>query len=598
MNVLVKRLLSLVVLLGVMGTAYAFIKPSAKAKAKTAVTYEFGEVAVGDVRSFVTATGIVQPWKIVDVKSNVGGLIREMPVELGDVVKEGQLIMQIDQTDTRAEQDQAAADIKSSKARIEQARATHRQQKAQTAARIAAAERSVESAKARLAQAKANMKAQPHLVDAGIRQAKAALSSAEKAVAQAQQNRKQLDAALSQLKQVTIPLNIETVQANLSQAQATLTIAERDYKRLSNLLAQGYVSRAEVDDSYARRANAQAAVRTAKQRLNTLKQENELAVRELQARISEADSRVEESEARVDQAKAQLAIAEENRFQTEVRNHEYEAAAAAVKEAEAGLRSAQAEHEAIIAREKEVEAASAQMVRAEAAFARAEINMGFTRITAPRTGVVITKNVEQGTVIASSRGSIGATNALLQIGDISRIWIVCSVDETDIGQVSMGQKVTVRVDAYPSMLVEGKVIRIDPQAKIEQNVTMIPVTVEISEPDPKFKPGMNATCEFIVDEALNVMTVPNEALLETEGEYKVRKVVNGEAKEFVVEVGIAGPDTTEIRSGLEAGEQVVTRVIEPEEAEANNPFGSPFGMGRNRRSGGGGGRGGGGGGRR
>lgn len=592
MNVLIRRLLILFVLLGVVGSAYAFMKPNGKAKKKDEVTYETSPVTTGDVRSFVTATGIVQPHKIVDIKSNVGGLIRQMPIELGDTVKEGQFIMQIDTTDTRAEQDQALADIQSNQARIAQSEATARQQAAQTKARIAAAERGVESAKARLAQAQANLKAQPHLIDAGIRQAKASLVSAEKAVLQAQQSKQQLEASLNNLEKVTIPLNIETVQANVAQAQANLVIAERDYKRLSNLLSQGFVSRAEVDDSYARRANAQAAVRTSKQRLNTLKQENELAVRELKSRISEAASRIEESQARVDQAKAAVAIAEENSFQNDVRKHEYEAAQAAVKQSDADLDAARAEMEAVTARQKEVLAAKAAMVRSKATLARAEINMGFTRITAPRGGVVITKNVEAGTVIASSRGSIGATNALLQIGDISKLWIVCSVDETDIGQVSMHQKVTVRVDAYPSMLIDGKVVRIDPQAKLEQNVTMIPVTVEIAEPDIRFKPGMNATCEFIVDEAEGVLTVPNEALLESDGEYKVRKLVNGEPKEFVVEVGIAGPDTTEIRSGLKEGEEVITRVIEPEKAQTNNPFGSPFGMGGNRNNRGGGGAGG------
>ena len=58
---------------------------------------------------------------------------------------------------------------------------------------------------------------------------------------------------------------------------------------------------------------------------------------------------------------------------------------------------------------------------------------------APRDGVVITKNVEEGTVVPSSRASIGSTNALLQIGDVSRLWVVTKVDETDIAQVKNGR---------------------------------------------------------------------------------------------------------------------------------------------------------------
>ena len=210
----------------------------------------------------------------------------------------------------------------------------------------------------------------------------------------------------------------------------------------------------------------------------------------------------------------------------------------------------------------------------------------YTRITAPMDGVVTLKQVgvEQGTVIPSSRGSIGSTNALMQVGDITRLWVKCNVDETDIGQVSKGQKVTVKVDAYPSLLIDGTVIRIDPQAILEQNVTMIPVTVELADPDPRFKPGMNATCEFIVDEAVNVLAVPNEALREAEGVYTVQKMLNGAPTPPIEgEVGIAGQDRTEVRSDeLQEGDQVVTRVIEPEEEETNNPFGNPFGRRRDR----------------
>lgn len=578
-------LLTLVVVLA--AASYVVAARRNSAGANSGVTYEFGTVTRGDVRSFVSATGKIQPWKVVDIKSNVAGRVDRLFVDLGDRVKAGDLIALIDPTDTQVAFEQAKADLSSALAKKTQAEISLIQQKEQAQARVLAAEKAVESAKARLAQAKANMDVQPALTDAAIAQQEAALTSARKSVTQARQNKAQLEEQLAQLRDVTIPLNIETVEANLAQAKANLETAQAEYDRQKELLAKGYVAKSDVESAYARLATAEAALRTAQQRKRTLERENALALQELTTRIEAADAAIEESEARVKQAEAALRSAKENRFQIDVRKHEYAAAQAAVRQAEAELASARAELNQIAIRQKDVISAETQIVRSRAALKQAQTNLRYTRIVAPRDGVVIAKNVEEGTVVPSSRASIGSTNALVQLGDTSRLWVVCSVDETDIGQVSVGQKVTVKVDAYPSMLVDGKVIRIDPQATVEQNVTMIPVTVEILEPDERFKPGMSAECEFIVDEALNVLTVPNEALVESDGIYRVRKLVNGQVKEFEVEVGIAGQDVTEIRSGLKEGEQVITKIIEPERSQVNNPFAPPFG----RRFGAGGGRG-------
>ncbi|MCC6484175.1 MAG: efflux RND transporter periplasmic adaptor subunit [Armatimonadetes bacterium] len=499
-------------------------------------TYEFGEVEVGDVRSSVTATGTIQPWKTVDVKSNVAGRVDKLAVDLGDRVKAGQLIALIDPTDSVAAVTQARSDVMSSRASA--------------------------------AQAAAASSAQPTLTRLSIQEAQASLDSARQSVAQAQEQKKQLQQDLATQQEVTNPQNLENAQSDLHEAQANLDAATAEYARQQKLLAKGYTSQSEVDSARATLATRQASANTARQREKTVSRQNQLAVQSLQARIKQADASIQDSKARVAQATAALALARRNSFQDFVKS-------------------------------QQAQAAKAQVMRSEAQLEQASTNLGYTRILAPRDGVVIQKNVEEGTVVPSSRASIGSTNALLQIGDTSRLWIVCQVDETDIGQVSQGQRVSIKIDAYPSMLVDGRVIRIDPQAVLQQNVTTVPVTVEIQDPDPRFKPGMTADCEFIVDEALGVLTVPNEALHEENGIYTVQKMVNGKPKDFEVEVGVPGPETTEIKSGLKAGDSVITRTIEPEASQVNNPlaFGPPGRRGSSSGSGarqGGGARGGGG----
>lgn len=537
-----------------------------------ATTYEFGEVSRGTIRSSVTATGVIQPWKTVDIKSNVAGRIERMYVDLGDEVKVGDPIMDIDPTDTQVAVDQAQADLNAALARKSQAELNAGQEATQARARVNSALRSLEAARARLAQAQANRKVQPQLTQSAINQARASLSAAQKSLAQTRQSRAQLQEQLKQLRSVTIPLNEQTIRSNVNQAKANLDSAQADYNRQAALLKKGYVSKGEVETSYAQLASAQATHATAQQRLNTLQQENQIAISELSSRIAEAQSRIEQSAAQVQQAQAALKTAQANTFQNDVRGFEVSSAQAAVKQAEADLTSARAQMNQIAVRQREVTAANAQIVRGEASLKQASTNLGFTKILAPRAGVIITKNVEEGTVVPSSRGSIGSTDALFQIGDTSRLWIVTLVDETDIGQVERGQRVEVQVDAFPTETVTGMVIRVDPQAKIEQNVTMIPVTVEIAKPDDRFKPGMSAECEFIVEEAKNVLMVPNEAIREDDGKFTVQKMVGDKPKDFPVTVGLAGPDATEIKSGLREGEKVVTEIIEPETSEPNNPF--------------------------
>ncbi len=482
---------------------------SRSSRSASEVTYEFGEVTQGDVRSSVSATGTIQPWKVVDIKSNVAGRIDVLAVDLGDRVRAGQLIAIIDPTDTQVAVSQAQADLAAARARADQARAASA--------------------------------AQPALTTASIQQASAALTSARKSEAQARRQLEQLEQQLAELKDVTIPQSIQDAASNVHQARANVAAARAELDRQKELVAKGYSSRSELEAAEARLATLEASLRTAEQRQRTLDRANELAVRELQARIEAARASVEESQARIRQQEAALRLAQANAYQDRVR-------------------------------QEEVAAAQTQIVRSSAQLKQAATNLEYTRITAPRDGVVLAKNVEEGTVVPSSRGSIGSTNALLQIGDVSRLWVVCKVDETDIAQVRVGQPVSVTVDAYPGQPWRGKVIRIDPQAVVEQSVTTIPVTVELEKSDPRLKPGMNANCEFILKEARNVLRVPNEALRESDGKYSVQKLVKDKEVDVPVRIGIMGDDFTEIVSGLKPGEQVITRINRPEETGPNTPF--------------------------
>lgn len=133
-------------------------------------------------------------------------------------------------------------------------------------------------------------------------------------------------------------------------------------------------------------------------------------------------------------------------------------------------------------------------------------------VTAPVGGTIIGKSVSLGTVITSATGAFGGGTTLLTMADLSKVRIRALFNETDIGQVRPGQTATVTVDAYPDRRFTGIVEKIEPQAVIQQNVTMFPVLVTLANNEGLLKPGMNGETNVMVEQRSNVLSVPNDAV--------------------------------------------------------------------------------------
>ncbi|MGQ9456073.1 MAG: efflux RND transporter periplasmic adaptor subunit [Armatimonadota bacterium] len=298
-------------------------------------------------------------------------------------------------------------------------------------------------------------------------------------------------------------------------------------------------------------ANAQLA--SARSKLDTVRQEAEQDIRS--------------AEARVEQAKAEYETAVANEVQDTIKQRELAAAKAAVKQALASIDAAKANAYQNKIKREEILRAQAQLARAEAAVRNAKTQLGYCTIIAPRSGVIVKKYVEAGSIITAGRsafgGGTGAGITIAEIADISRMRVLVNVDETDIDRVRVGQRVDVTLDAYPNQRFSGNVIKIAPQAVVEQNVTTIPVTVELDRTDRRLKPGMNATCDFIIARKRNVLYVPNEAVRETNVGSFVMVLEGGKQVNRRVKLGSIGDEYTEIIEGLREGEVVVTAITEP-----------------------------------
>jgi HlyD family secretion protein len=160
----------------------------------------------------------------------------------------------------------------------------------------------------------------------------------------------------------------------------------------------------------------------------------------------------------------------------------------------------------------ELATAEAQVVSGEVAVENARIALNDTEIRAPRAGTIIEKRVEKGQVISSPTMDVGGGTLLLKMADLGQVQVRVLVDETDIGKIRAGMPAAVDVSAYPNQPFVGQVLKIEPQAVVEQNVTLFGVLVSIDNRERLLKPGMNAEVTITVARSDGVLTVPVAAL--------------------------------------------------------------------------------------
>ena len=183
--------------------------------------------------------------------------------------------------------------------------------------------------------------------------------------------------------------------------------------------------------------------------------------------------------------------------------------------------------------------AEAQVVSTAVEVENARIAVDDTEIRAPVTGTIIMKPVEKGQVISSPTQDFAGGTLLMSIADLSAVQIRALIDETDIGKVRAGMQAKVTVAAYPNQPFAGDVVKIEPQAVVDQNVTMFAVLISISNPDGLLMPGMNAEVEVSIAARENVLSVPVMAL-RTE-------------RDVITTAGILGMSEADLRRELAGG---------------------------------------------
>jgi HlyD family secretion protein len=176
-----------------------------------------------------------------------------------------------------------------------------------------------------------------------------------------------------------------------------------------------------------------------------------------------------------------------------------EAAQAQEKASDAQLESAKAK----------LEAARAGIKQSEAELELAQVNLDHTKITAPVTGIVISRNVDVGQTVAAS---LQAPTLFTIAQDLTEMQVDTNMSEADVGRVAVGQDATFTVDAFPQTTFRGKVTEIRNAPVTIQNVVTYDVVIQVKNPELKLRPGMTANASILVAHKDNVLRIPNAAL--------------------------------------------------------------------------------------
>ncbi len=359
-------------------------------------------------------------------------------------------------------------------------------------------------------------------LDAEVRQSKTRIFQTQSQVAAAQARLKQA--------QARIPKEIEQAQSQLRSADARFRLAQARVERNQSLMQEGAIAKDRFDEVAKDYLDAQANIQEALQRLQQSQNTAPPEIAQIQQEILQLQGSVSEAQINLQETKSAL----EQRQNT---------APAEIAQLRAAAAAAQADLE------------------------RAKIDYKDTVITAPFDGVITQRYTTVGafvtpTTSASSTASATSSSILALARGLK---VVAKVPEVDVSLLRPGQPVDIVADAYPNEVFQGRVIRIAPEAIVENNVTSFEVTIGLVTGENKLLSKMNVDVNFTGQQISNALVVPTVAIVTKEGKQGVM-IPDAEQKPKFnpVTIGLVLDDKTQILDGLTPGQKVFIDLPEDE----------------------------------
>jgi len=389
-------------------------------------------------------------------------------------------------------------------------------------------------------------------------------------------------AAAPDISTLTVPVESEAVTIRITasgtvQPVQTVNLSPKETGLLAELyveqgdrVTQGQViARMESETVEAELAQAQARVAQSQANLSEVRSGNrpeeiaqaEASVAQAEARVTEAQARVNLAEQRVQrnrQLEAEGAISTDDLDQV---LNEAETARATLAQNRASLQETREtlQLRRSGSRSEAIESAAAQLAEAQASLQAVRVRLEDTYIRAPFSGIVTQKYATPGSFVApaTAASDVSSASSTAIVAIATGLEILAEVPEVDINQISVGQPVEIRADAYPNETFEGRVKLVAPEAIVEQNVTSFQVRVDLETGEDKLLSGMNVDVEFIGDDLSNALVVPTVAIVRQDGQEGVLVPDrNNRARFRPVATGPQVGNQIQILEGVEEGDRI------------------------------------------
>ena len=201
----------------------------------------------------------------------------------------------------------------------------------------------------------------------------------------------------------------------------------------------------------------------------------------------------------------------------------------------------------------------------QASLDAAQVNLDYADIVSPVDGTVVSRNVTMGQTVAAS---FQTPTLFLIATDLTKMQVDANVSESDIGGIKLGNKATFTVDAYAKRTFEGTVSQVRQSPQTVQNVVTYDVVISANNSDLTLMPGMTAASRIVVDQRIDVIRVPNQALrympnglagAGQSGQAQIWVLRDGKPVSVPVVTGLDDDSFTEIVSGdVKPGDRIIT----------------------------------------
>ncbi len=329
---------------------------------------------------------------VVQISPKVSAYVAKVYVESNQLVHKGDLLVELETADLEVKLEKAKADLENARSQYQRA--------------VASATLTKSSTKATRVQASSN-----------VATTKSAVEQSQLAAASRRSQVTQAEAAVK-----TALAELAKARAQVAQPEADMRLAELEFKRREALFTKGDISQQSLDQ-------ARNALQNARSRYDA------------------AQKAVDSANSRVNEARAGVATANENYRQSLAG---IDVSRAQLGESKGRLQQADTGPQQVDVSESQVATALAAQTAAEAAVHQAELDLSYTKITAPEDGYVTKKNVLVGQLV-----QVGTP--LMALSRSNEVWVIANFKETQLEEMRVGQTVYIKVDAYPNESFRGKV---------------------------------------------------------------------------------------------------------------------------------------------